>query len=249
MKHNAVRWELAFGIGLIVLAALLHYIHFMVFGEVSPLLSFLGKKIAFVPLEVLFITLIFHRLLGMHERSMLKKKMNMLSGAFFSEIGSDLIGVLHRAASIDPEQAQKVAVRNTWTKKDFDRATREIPGMKINIKTDTSILNELRELLTAKRQYLILLLGNPNLLEHESFSDMLWAAFHLSDELSRRPDLESLPQSDLDHLGNDARRVYVQLLLEWFSHLAHLKKAYPYLFSLEMRTNPFDPDSSVVVST
>jgi len=249
MKHNAVRWELVFGIGLIVLAALLHYSHFLVFGEVSPLLSFLGKKIAFVPLEVLFITLIFHRLLGMHERSMLKKKMNMLSGAFFSEVGSDLIGILHRAASIDPEKAQKIAVRDSWTKKDFDRAIREIPGMTITMNADLSILHALRELLTAKRQYLILLLGNPNLLEHESFSDMLWAAFHLSDELSRRPDLESLPRSDIAHLENDARRVYVELLLEWLSHLAHLKKAYPYLFSLEMRTNPFDPDSSVVVST
>ena len=29
--------------------------------------------------------------------------------------------------------------------------------------------------------------------------------------------------------------------------MQHLKTAYPYLFSLAMRTNPFNPDASVVV--
>jgi len=28
------------------------------------------------------------------------------------------------------------------------------------------------------------LLGNPNLLEHDSFTDLLWAVFHLMEELS-----------------------------------------------------------------
>ena len=245
---NPVRWEILFGIALIVIAAALHFIHYLVFGEVSPLLSFLGKKIAFVPLEVLFITLILHRLLTIHERSALKRKMNMLSGAFFSEMGSDLLNILQQSAVMDPAQSSVLAVHKDWSKKDFDRACKAVDRIDIKVEAGPETLETIKKLLNEKRQYLLLMLGSPNLMEHESFSNMLWATLHLADELSRRPDIHALPRSDISHLKNDARRAYLKLLAEWFSHLKHLKAAYPYLFSLEMRTNPFDPESSVVIT-
>lgn len=246
MKKN-VRWEILFGIGLIVIAAVMHFLHYLVFGELSPLLSFLGKKIAFVPLEVLFITLILHRLLTVHERSILKKKMNMLSGAFFSEVGNDLLRMLKSKASIDPKQNKWVAVQKNWSKKDFDRACRELERIDVTMEADAQSLAELKKLLCDKRQYLMLMISNPTLVEHESFSNMLWAIFHLSDELSRRDDPQTLPKSDIKHLKHDAKRVYLKLLAEWFSHLRHLKEEYPYLYSFEMRINPFDPDSTVLI--
>jgi hypothetical protein len=36
------------------------------------------------------------------------------------------------------------------------------------------------------------------------------------------------------------KRAYSELLREWIAHMKHLKTAYPYLFSLAVRTNPFD---------
>jgi len=44
-----------------------------------------------------------------------------------------------------------------------------------------------------------------------------------------------------------SQRVYGLLVPEWLAYMKHLKKNYPYLFSLAMRTNPFDADASVVV--
>ena len=46
-------------------------------------------------------------------------------------------------------------------------------------------LVNLHNFLAKKREILLHLLENPNLLEHESFTDLLWAVFHLSDELCR----------------------------------------------------------------
>jgi hypothetical protein len=43
------------------------------------------------------------------------------------------------------------------------------------------------------------------------------------------------------------RRAYALLFSEWISYLSHLREDYPYLFSLAVRTNPFDRDASVVV--
>ena len=34
------------------------------------------------------------------------------------------------------------------------------------------------------------------------------------------------------------------LIIEWLAYMKHLKESYPYLFSLAVRTNPFDPAAS-----
>jgi hypothetical protein len=43
------------------------------------------------------------------------------------------------------------------------------------------------------------------------------------------------------------RRTYSRLISEWLNYMWHLRQHYPYLFSLAMRTNPFDLNASVEV--
>ena len=102
--------------------------------------------------------------------------------------------------------------------------------------------------LKEKRESILALLGNPNLLEHETFTDLLWAVFHLSDELERRTDLAQLQEEDRKHLEGDIQRAYGLLLVEWLEYMRHMKSAYPYLFSLACRTNPFDETACVVIT-
>jgi len=85
------------------------------------------------------------------------------------------------------------------------------------------------------------------LLEHESFTDLLWAVFHLTEELACRTNVKQLPDTDYAHLSGDIKRAYVLLISEWLAYMKHLKADYPYLFSLAVRTNPFDPNASVEV--
>jgi len=101
--------------------------------------------------------------------------------------------------------------------------------------------------LKEKRQFLLNLLENPNLLEHESFTNLLWAVFHLTDELTHRKGLDRLPENDYQHLAGDIKRAHHLLILEWLNYMKHLKTNYPYLFSLAVRTNPFDANASVEV--
>jgi hypothetical protein len=84
-------------------------------------------------------------------------------------------------------------------------------------------------------------------MEHESFTDLSLAIFHLTEELARRPSLEGLPRSDMAHLAVDIGRTYRLLVLEWLNYMKYLKGSYPYLFHLAMRTNPFDQTASPVV--
>ncbi len=71
---------------------------------------------------------------------------------------------------------------------------------------------------------------------------------HLREELLYREDFATLPDTDLKHLAIDIKRVYAQLVLHWLEYIKHLKENYPYLFSLALRTNPFDRKSSPVVT-
>jgi hypothetical protein len=95
---------------------------------------------------------------------------------------------------------------------------------------------------------MVRLLENPLLLDHESFTRLLRAVFHFTEELEAREDLKKLPESDLDHLAGDAHRAYHLLVLEWLCYMKYLKDTHPYLFSLAMRTNPFDRASTPVVT-
>ena len=109
-------------------------------------------------------------------------------------------------------------------------------------------MDRLKEFLSLKRPFLLQLLSNANVLEHERGSDILWAVFHLADELQARESLGNLPPSDLEHLSGDIQRIYRLLAVEWLNYMEHLKNYYPFLFSLAARTHRFQPEPSPLVN-
>jgi len=86
------------------------------------------------------------------------------------------------------------------------------------------------------------------ILEHESFTELLRAVFHLTEELEFRKGLKALPASDLAHLNGDMERAYSRLIAAWLDYMRYVKNRYPYLYSLAMRTNPFDVNASPIVT-
>jgi di/tricarboxylate transporter len=80
-------WQELLGIFLILLSALLYIFHFAIFRDVHHIFIYMIGDIAFVPIEVLLVTLIIHRLLSEREKRAQLEKLNMLIGTFFSEVG------------------------------------------------------------------------------------------------------------------------------------------------------------------
>ena len=107
---------------------------------------------------------------------------------------------------------------------------------------------ELRTRLDQEKAYLLGLLGNQALLEHETFTDLLWAVTHVAEELRARGDFEHLPATDRAHLVVDVKRAYQLLGVQWIDYLQHLQTQYPFLFSLAVRQNPLDPAASITVT-
>lgn len=200
-----------------------------------------------MPIEVLLVTIIVHHLLDERERRSRMEKMNMVIGAFFSEIGMQL---LHSFSDFDATCKQIkgcLEAGTDWDKDDFRQARKTVAMYECDIGRDDKQLEEMREFLLSKRAFLLTLLENPTLMEHETFTDLLWAVFHLTEELKYRYILEDLPEMDHDHLCGDIARAYKLLLREWLVYMQHLKENYPYLYSLAVRMNPLDPDASPVI--
>jgi hypothetical protein len=175
------------------------------------------------------------------------QKLNMVIGAFYSEVGTALLRTFTHASPRSATFCSDLVVTNSWTEADFARVRGKVKTHDYRVGIANVDLNALRTVLLQRRAFMVNLLANPALPEHESFTGALWAVFHLAEELSYRTDLAALPDTDLAHLTTDMERAYALLGAQWLDYMEHLKKAYPYLFSLAMRTNPFDKDASPVV--
>jgi voltage-gated potassium channel len=187
-------------------------------------------------------------MLNRREKQARLEKLNMVIGVFFSELGTKLLIVF---SDHDPHLAsikRDLMIGTDWTDKDFARVQRKLKNYDYGIEIQKVDLKALRDLLVEKRGFMIGLMENPVLLEHESFTELLHAVFHLTEELWYREHIDRLPDTDRAHLAVDIKRVYVQLVYQWIDYMEHLKDNYPYLFSLAMRMNPFDQEASPVVT-
>jgi hypothetical protein len=231
---------------LVATSAVFYAIDYFAFADQRSAMGFYTLlDIAFIPLNVLIVGLFINRLLAARERQELLHKMNMVIGAFFSQTGSELIARLSEFDADTDEDREHMVFRASWTARDFDRHRNVVTGEHHPMDLAQGDLAALRDDLAAQRDFVLGLLQNGNLLEHASFTDMLWAVSHLSEELSARPDLSHLPEADRAHLRLDMARAYGRLLGEWLLYAHHLKEHYPYLFSFAVRTNPFDRDARV----
>jgi voltage-gated potassium channel len=175
------------------------------------------------------------------------EKLNMVIGVFFSEVGMKL---LCSFTGYDPDFEkirEELVVKATWTDENFLAVSKDLKNYDYGVDIRIVDLKDIKTFLLDERGFLVGLLENPILMEHQSFTDLLRAVFHVLEELSFRNDLSNLPENDKAHLAGDIKRAYNLLINEWLDYMKYLKSNYPYLFSLAMRTNPFDRSASVIV--
>jgi len=244
---NNRKFYVLLGAAFIATSAILYFIQFLIFRDARDLFFYLVQDLAFLPFEVFLVVIVIERILARREKQALLLKLNMVVGTFFSEVGNESIRRILPSLKNKDELLQNLDVKSKWEHKEFQAALAFAD--KTQYRPDINLVNlpELKSFLVSKRNFLLRLLENPNLLEHERVTDLLWATFHLVEELEARPNFNNLPEADLRHLELDIERMYRQLTGEWVSYVEHLKNKYPYLFSLLVRTHPFQQNPSAVV--
>jgi hypothetical protein len=232
---------------LVLVSAALYAIQILIFKTPQDTFFYLLQDLAFLPLQLLLVGVIVERVMANREKQAKMQKLNMVVGAFFSEVGNYLLRRLLESFKNRDEICANLNLNAGWTKKDFQRAAAYADKLPAEVDLNKLDLFQLKNYLNDKRGFLLNLLGNPSLLEHDKFTDLLWAATHVDEELSARTAFDNLPESDMEHLGNDIRRLYDDLASEWLDYAHHLKNRYPFLFSLLLRTHPFQVEISPIV--
>ncbi len=244
---NDRQWLIAFGAGLVILSVVLYALHFLVFHDLYHIGIYTLGDIAFLPLEVLLVALVFHQVLASRDRRQRMDKLNMVIGAFFSTVGTQLLTYISNNDPNLDEIRPLLMVTDTWTNETFREVAKRLKRHPCRVRIEDVDLDAIKRFLGSHEDFLLRLLENPLLLEHEKFTELLRAVFHFNEELQRRPGFPGLPETDLTHLAGDLERIYGLLIREWLDYMRYLQKNYPYLFSLAMRTNPFDETASAIV--
>jgi len=176
-----------------------------------------------------------------------QQKLNMIIGLFFSETGTELLRLCTRADTDLADGSRHFKVTGDWTAADFNSARKKLHAHTFTVALERLDLRGLHAFLGRQGSLVVRLLESPFMLEHELFTDLLIATLHLKEELALRPGMHDLPEKDLQHLAGDTSRVYTLLAQQWLEYMAEVKVHYPFLFSLALRTNPFNPEASVIV--
>ena len=206
------------------------------------------KGLAFLPISILFVTLIVNRLLIQRGKKISLEKLNLLIGIFFSEVGTTLLEFF---SDWDPELdkiKEELIIETDWTNEEFKKVNNSLKKHKYEIEFKRVDLENLRSFLIKKHDFLLRLLENPNTLEHEFFTDVLQAVFHLTEELEGRKKFKQISERDNVHITKEIKSIYSMLVYEWVNYMFYLSNNYPYSFSLAMRTNPFDENASIEYS-
>lgn len=217
----------------------------LLFRNVKSTIFYFLQDLGFFVLEFTILYFILEKILDQREKMEKIKKLDVVISAYFFESGTT---ILHSLSKFDKELDVTKAmldIDNTWSDSHFKSVIFKLKKKAYSIDSLSSDLEELKIKLLEQKNHMLMMLQNPSLLEHDYFTDMLWAIFHLLDELTSRERLINLPKADTDHLSGDIKRAYRAMLVEWVYYSKHLKHTYPYLFSLAERKKPFY-DNSVI---
>ena len=240
-------WQAILVLSFTAVSITIYLIHYVIFKNAHDIFFYMIMDIAFLPVQVLLVTLVIQRLLEDREKRARLEKLNMVIGTFFSQVGTKLLTYL---SDFDPDLEKirsDLIVTNNWSDQEFMNVNKRLRNYTYGVDVQKIDLERLKAFLSSKEDFLVRLLENPTMLEHQSFTEQLRAVFHLAEELSCREDPRNLPETDRVHLANDIKRAYQLIVHQWLDYMKYLKKYYPYLFSFAMRTNPFDQNASPIV--
>ncbi|KAF1083745.1 hypothetical protein SPSYN_03094 [Sporotomaculum syntrophicum] len=228
--------------GLIVLIFLLssagiYLFQFLFFHDPEHTFFLILQNLAFLPIQALVVTLLLNKFLNMAQKQQNLKKINVVTSAFFSELGTSILSMLSKLNENYDELCRAIDIPEL-NRKNMNTLKKSINEFNFKMDITPEHLASLGLVLIDKKSFMIGLLQNSNLLEHDSFTDMLWAVFHVADELQDR-NLQGLSQNDLEHLTSDILRAYRCLIIEWVDYMEYLRREYPYLYISAVRKSPF----------
>jgi hypothetical protein len=224
-------------IGLLLASALIYVLQILLFRNNQSTMFYLLQDLAFLPIEILIVTFILEKILDDRSKQEKLRKVQAVINVFFTEMGRDCIPLLTKFIGNYEDADNCLKINEKWDSRDFSESILQLKKLKCVDAVPPYDFETLHEFLSQKRQFMLSLLQNQYLIEHDEFTDLLWALFHVLDELQYRHNLETIPESDIKHILLDIRRAYLPILVLWVHYMEKMKVDYPHLFRFLLK-NP-----------
>jgi hypothetical protein len=225
---------------LIFLSATIFILQFFLFGDIRDTFFYLFEDLAFLPIQILIVTFVIERIIDQRDKKEKLSKIHVLINVFYSEVGRDCITIMTKFIGNFSELQDCVTITDEWDNPQFVKAIKTLTKFDFVDAHEPYDFQKLNSFLSDKKQFMLSLLENQSLIEHDEFTNMLWALFHVQDELQfRANNFDIMPEEDIKHILLDIRRAYPLLLIEWMYYMQNLKEHYPYLYRFSLKNHPF----------
>lgn len=219
------RDDILFTVLLLFLSAVFYIVHLFIFDDLHHIMIFGMSDLAFLPIEVILVSLILHRVVTANEKKRRMGKVYMVIEVFFTGLGFDMLKIFASSDSNIEQVEDTFVMDKNWKMRTMKKNMLSyIPDLNLTSKEYTT----LQDTISYKSEKIERLIENPMLIEHDTFSDLLMAIYHFYKELVGISDFNKLSKNEEIKLKKDAERVYLLLCIEWIEYLNHTKTHYPY---------------------
>lgn len=215
---------------MIALAMSVYILHYLTFGEIEKTISGVLLSLAYVPIGVLYDFLVLKKVITKGEKIKLERRMNVVIGSVFHEIGNSIISLVVVADRNIDELKRICKMDQSWNDGDFDRLSDSIMEYSCDIDINKIDLIKLRDLITKKDQLFLDLIISSSLDDYKDFNEMIISILHLRDEFDSLFINDVLEENDEEHMRFDICKSYKLLLVFWVRYMKSLRDFYPAMF-------------------
>ncbi|MBR5391125.1 MAG: hypothetical protein IK141_07525 [Clostridia bacterium] len=227
-------------IGVLVICSLILYVvHYLIFRDFHHIAIFFVHDLAFLPLEVILVSLGLDRLIESTHENEIKSKTSIIETLFFNESGSRILRYLIR---FDPDAKKLATMLNLsmdWRPSNYAAAGRQLKLYPFELDADRLDFYGIHYHLNEHMAFYRNILENPAMTQSNRFTEMVMNIYLLGEELEGRTDLYNLAEADRRFLGELLRQIYRELTEYWldnaYNHSLHHKTRLHHL----VVTNPF----------
>ena len=137
---------------LLILSLFIYGADYLMFGGAGEIVSSFMGNLAFLPIYVLFVTLMIEKILKERERSALLRKLNMVIGVFFSEVGTDLLRDFSVFLQNQGDIAARLRVDGSWSRADFREAMAYFKKTEISVDCSRGDLPVIKGISSGKKE-------------------------------------------------------------------------------------------------
>lgn len=224
---------------LLCASALLYAIHYLIFRDLHHLAIFGLHELAFVPLEVILVTLGLDQLVEKTHREEARSKVSIIETLYFNESGGTMLRYL---TSFDPDAArlrELLQVTEDWHSSDFRQAIRQLKSYPFLLDLDRIDFFGLHYHLSQRHEYYRSMLENPALTQSEAFTEMIMKIYLLWEELDGRTNLYQLPEKDRSYLAELLHEIYRELTEYWLDNVYNHSIHNRFRLHRAIESNPF----------